>query len=202
MKAHELAWLQRCRDIADYLNAGDTEEWAFDPAGGRALLTTETGLELTLRQEQRRIVVKGWFGDMSNFGPRKPTASGYEWVSYRITEDARKADRVVATAILRRLLPRYRAGFAETSARYAEHQHREAWEQETRQAICSAFRGSSPASQGETIYLRDHVSGINGKAEVCAIYGVHLTLRGLSRDQALHILAYLEKTRDQRHTLR
>lgn len=194
-----IAWLQRCRDIAEHLSALDTHEWAFDAAGGRALLTTETGLELTIRQEKRRIVVTGWFGNAHQFAPRKLTADGYEWVRYRITEDQGKADQVIAAAIVRRLLPRYREAFAETAARYAEHQHRERWEQETLQILCAGFGGSSRSQYGETVYLRDHLSGISGRAEASAIYGVHLDVRGLSRDQALHILTYLEETRNQRH---
>lgn len=195
-----VTWLQRCRDIAEHLSALDIEEWAINPTSGRVLLTTETGLELTIRLEKRRVVITGWFGDAHQFAPRKATADGYVNVSYRITEDERKPDQVIATAIMRRLLPRYRLAFAETAERYAEHLGREKWEEETRRAICAAFAGSSRASHGETIYLRDHLSGINGKAEASAIYGVHLDVRGLSRVQALHILAYLEETRDERHT--
>ena len=195
----QIAWLQRCRDIAEHLSTIDSQDWAFDAAGGRALLTTETGLELTIRLEKRRIVVTGWFGEARQFAPRKATADGYVDVRYRITEDERKADQVIATAIVRRLLPRYRVAFAETAARYAEHLARERWEEETRQAICAAFAGSSRASHGETVYLRDHLSGISGKAEASAIYGVHLDVRGLSREQALYILTYLEQTRDERY---
>lgn len=194
-----MAWHQRCRDIAEHLSTIDSQEWAIDPAGGRVLLTTETGLELTIRLEKRRIMVTGWFGDAHQFAPRKRTADGYAWVSFRISEDERKADQVIAAAIARRLLPRYRVAFAETAARYAEHQGREKWEEETRQALCAAFAGSNRASHGETVYLRDHLSDISGKAEASAIYGVHLDVRGLSRAQALHILAYLEETREQRH---
>ena len=79
------------------------------------------------------------------------------------------------------------------------HLRREQWEQETLDALRLSFGESSRNQQGDTVYLRDHLSGINGKAEASAIYGVHLTLRGLSRDQALHILSYLKETRDQRH---
>lgn len=201
MTTQNIEWLQRCRDIAEHLSAVDTQEWAFDPSGNHALLTTETDLELTIRREKRRIIVTGWFGDMHQFVPRQPSADGmrYESVSYRITEDERKDSQVVATAILRRLLPRYRLAWDETAARYAMHLRREQWEQETLGALLLTFGESSRSQYGETVYLRDHLSGISGKAEASAIYGVHLTLRGLSRDQALHVLNYLEDTREQRH---
>lgn len=193
MTPQEIAWLQRCRSITEYLSALDTHEWAFEPVGGRGKLTTETGLELTIRQGQR-ITVHAWFGDMGQFAPRKITDHGYGWVSFCITEDGRKDDLVIARAILRRLLPRYRVAFAETSVRYAAHLEREAWEQETREAICKTFTGATRVSQGETVYLR------GGKASVSATHGVHLDLHGLSRDQALYILSYLQETRNQRHT--
>lgn len=201
MITQNIEWLQRCRDIAEHLSAADTQEWAFDPSGDRVLLTTETGLELTIRREKRRIVVTGWFGDMHQFVPRQPSADGmrYESVSYRITEDERKDSHLVAKAILRRLLPRYRLGWDETAARYAIHLRREQWEQEMLDALRLSFGESSRSQYGDTIYLRDHLSGISGKAEASAIYGVHVTLRGLSREQALHILGYLEETREQRH---
>jgi hypothetical protein len=201
MEAQNVEWLRRCRDIAEHLSTRDSQEWALNPSGSHALLTSETGLELAIRRERRRVVITGWFGDMHNFVPRRLSADGwrYEPVSCRITEDDRKEARTIAVAIVRRLLPGYRAVFAETTARYAEHQRREQWERETVQALCSTYHGCSPRDQPNMFFITGHNRGVTGKGEASGIYGVHLELRNLSSEQARFILAYLEETRHLRH---
>ncbi len=201
MDTRNLEWLKRCRDIAEKLSAHDVQEWALNPSGGRALLTSETGLELTLRRNKRRLIITGWFGEMHNSVPRKLSRDGmrYEWVSCQITEDERKDAPTIAEAIRRRLLPRYRAVFAETSARYAEHVRRKQWEQETVQALRAAYHGCGPRERDNSFFIASHPTGITVQGEASALYGVHLDLHNLSGEQARHILAYLEETRDQRH---
>lgn len=196
-----IEWLQRCRDIAEHLSASDFQEWAFDPSAGRALLTSESGLELTIRHQKRRVVVMGWFGDMHNFVPRRLSSDGmrYESPSCRITEDDRKDAATIATAIRHRFLPRYRAVFAETSARYAEHVRREQWEQKTIEALCAVYHGCSRREQDNAFFIMSHSTGIKGRGEASGLYGVHLELCNLTDEQARHILAYLEQTREQHH---
>jgi hypothetical protein len=85
VKAPNIEWLQRCPDIAEHLSAKDVQEWALNPSGGRALLTSETGLELTIRRDKRRLVITGWFGDMQGFVGRRLSSDGmcYEGVNCR-----------------------------------------------------------------------------------------------------------------------
>ena len=197
--AHDTAWLLRCHAIATHLSAVDSEEWALDTTRGHVWMRSESGLELRI-VGGRRIGVMGFYGDMEACAPTRPTAHNSYGLTMRfaITEDARKDDATIARAILRRCLHHYRPACAETTARYTIQVRRQQWEHATRQALAAA---TGNASQGyETVYLAGHRTGVTGKAQVSAYYGVQLDLHGLSRDQALHILAYIEETHAQRHT--
>jgi len=197
--AHDTAWLLRCHAIATHLSAIDSEEWALDTTRGHVWMTSESGLELRITGG-RRIGVMGFYGDMEACAPTRPTAHNLYGLTMRfaITEDARKDDATIARAILWRCLPHYRSAFAETATRYAVQLRRQQWEHATREALAAATGNAAPGV--ETVYLAGHRTGVSGKAQVSAHYGVHLDLHGLSRDQALHILAYIEETHDQRHT--